>query len=385
MALAAGALLWLASFPLMRAVENAFMPELLAMEAPEKENGVLLQREAFQRADILPVYGSCELEKPWQYRHTEEQWRQPGGFQICPVGSGGSHTFIMAERIAALGDAVRGRKLAIILSSVWFRMEGLPEGHMRGTFSPLQAIDLLQSPEISEPLRARFVARWREFDGLMHNHPALEAYVGLYGKEGSWAACQRSCLSKVLSAERVGLQWDDHLQSVEAGFAHGWLHRGDWRFPKGLAADDKGGTNAPDAPPEHRITHPILEADGTMDEEYIRVLNASHEWSDFAVLLDTLKELGARPLIISIPLPGLSNNKHHISRRARDVYYQRMEAMCAERGFACRTFADHDLDPDLILGASTHLSEKGWQQVSQLLDDFYHDRFPVAMVSAHAP
>src|SRR6185312_9070402 len=97
---------------------------------------------------------------------------------------------------------------------------------------------------------------------------------------------------------------------------------------------------------------------GARDEEYLAVMSTSREWDDLALLLDTLKKLKADALIISVPLPGVSSEKHELSRAARSYFYRRVENMSVERGFQVETFSDHDMDQEFIVGATTHLTTK---------------------------
>lgn len=118
----------------------------------------------------------------------------------------------------------------------------------------------------------------------------------------------------------------------------------------------------------------MLRRDGPGDGEFVQTLQEAREWEDYEMLLDTLKELNAKALIISVPLPGPSLNRKGVSREARDVYYKRIEGMANERGFPAATFSHQDLAIDFLVGSGTHLEEKGWLYVNQLLDDFFHDR-----------
>ncbi len=86
-----------------------------------KNQGLAFQRAAARSPNVLPIYGSSELLVPAVPERGNNFFRTaPTGFQLSPVGSGGADTLIAAEKIGALGSALRGKKLAISLSPGWF-------------------------------------------------------------------------------------------------------------------------------------------------------------------------------------------------------------------------------------------------------------------------
>ncbi len=365
---------------LFRAILRPMMRNLIALPSPEKNQGVLLQREAFTRPDVMPVYGSSELTVEMDKRAGDFFRWKGKGFQVCPVGAAGNTTLLMAQKIAAQGTAVKDRKVAVILSSTWFRRAGVPKGHMAGNFSPLQAIDLFHTTALDSSLRQRFAKRLLDFPEVLDDHPLLNVYArDLAANQAE--GIKHALVRKALWSWGEILAWEDQINSVAMAM--------DYR-----SADLKTWSMRPSPTPLYRIIKrmereepdeddpglltpgpPLLQG-GAHDEEYLAVMTSSQEWDDFALLLDTLKKLKAEALVIGVPLPGVSSEKHGISRAARATYYRRVENMSMERGFHVETFSDHDMDQEFIVGATTHLTTKGWLYVDRLLDDFYHDRLP---------
>jgi D-alanine transfer protein len=369
---------------LFRAILRPMMRNLIALPSPEKNQGMFLQHEAFLRPDVMPVYGSSELTVEMDKRAGDFfRWKSKG-FQVCPVGAAGNTTFLMAQKIAAQGTAVRDHKVAVILSSTWFRRAEVPKAHMAGNFSPLQAIELFHTPALDSSLRRRFAARLIDFADVLDDHALLNAFthdVAANQTDGM----RHVLLRKALWGWGEVLSWEDQLDTVAMAL--------DYR-----SADLKTWSTRPNPTPLHRIIKkmereepdeddpalltpaPPLVQGGARDEEYLATMSASREWDDFALLLDTLKKLKADALIISVPLPGVSSEKHGLSRAARSYFYRRVENMSVEHGFHVQTFSDHDLDQGFIVGATTHLTTKGWIYVDQVLDAFYHDRLPPARI-----
>jgi hypothetical protein len=114
---------------------------------------------------------------------------------------------------------------------------------------------------------------------------------------------------------------------------------------------------------------------GEFAQELIAQIDPSREWTDFTIMLDTLVKLGAKPLVISIPMDGTFYDKHKVGRSTRDHYYVRLREICEKRGVPVEEFLDHDRDPGFIVGSTSHPTKKGWLYINKVLDAFFHDRY----------
>src|SRR5215472_17570292 len=85
-----------------------------------KNQGLVFQRAAAHRPDILLLYGSSELIDPIPNRASDFFSSAPTGFQVCPVGKAGATSLIILQKLGALGSELRGRKIAISLSASSF-------------------------------------------------------------------------------------------------------------------------------------------------------------------------------------------------------------------------------------------------------------------------
>jgi D-alanine transfer protein len=371
----------LAALPLLRLIERPFLRHLLALPFPEKNQGMFLQQKAFEYEDVLPIYGSSELTTEMEKRADQFFWGKPTGFQVCPIGAGGNHTLLSAQKIAAQGDNVRGKKVVIILSPTWFFGKPMHRDHVAGNFSPLQAIHLLRTPALNEELRRRFVTRMLDYPTALSGHELITSYLQNIESGGWKAEWGNRLLSPVLALDGFFLSLEDHLDILGATFDYDVTDMGRWKHKPASVKWSRiirRLERQEDQEMEDAYRKAALAKDGFRDEAFIAAMSSVKEWDDFALLLDTLKHLGARALVLSVPLPGVNHNAMGLSRAARDRYYHRIEDMSLERGFAVNTFSDHDLDPEFTVKGSTHLTTKGWMYVNRLLNDFYHDRLPAA-------
>src|ERR1700678_3360420 len=92
--------------------------------APVKNQGTALQQAALDTGCLLPVYGSSELNllQPYTrpFHPTILFHDRPTGFTIFPIGKAESTCLTILQKLAGLGPALRGRKVAVSLSPCWF-------------------------------------------------------------------------------------------------------------------------------------------------------------------------------------------------------------------------------------------------------------------------
>ena len=102
-------------------------------------------------------------------------------------------------------------------------------------------------------------------------------------------------------------------------------------------------------------------------------LDDSKEWSDLNILLEILKEMGAQPLIMSRPINGPIWQAFGVSKKARQVYYDRLQNIVVDTyGMPLVDFENHDGDQYFSIDSLSHTSRLGWAYVDQTLDAFFH-------------
>src|SRR5262249_24076001 len=83
-------------------------------------------------------------------------------------------------------------------------------------------------------------------------------------------------------------------------------------------------------------------------------------WRHLPVALRVLRELQARPLVWSMPLPGLYLDYTPMSAGARQRYYDRYEQVVDQAKFSWLDFRSHDEDRYFLTDPGSHLSSRGW-------------------------
>ena len=336
---------------------------LLTCPGPHKDMGVLLQRKAFENPNMLPIYGSSELavldvpNRPDNYFLDGKH-----GFQVCPVGRGGSTSLIIAQRLAAVGEAVAGRKMVILLSSSWFRRHGVVPDQYVGNFSELQATRALTSHSLSYGLRHRFALRMHDQPlTLGHRHELAKAVWRLRMPQDQSTALESFKTMPLLVGEGKLLAEDVACTFADSVFELASPHQ-------------RGAFVEIQTPPPVVASEKDSQTPEEAEAEFAAVMKEGKEWVDFELLLDTLTELHAKPLIVTIPMEGEVVDSQGIRRETRlTLYYNRVEQLCRDHGFAFASMVKHEYTPGFLYKHHAHLSNEGWPFVNQIIDRFVHD------------
>jgi D-alanine transfer protein len=338
-----------------------------------KNQGRVLQQLAFRRADQLPLYGSSELMKHIPNKAAYFFHGSPTGFSVFPVGKAGSASFIILQRLAALGKVTRDRPVAISVSPSWFTVSD-PEGHYAGNVSPQQELAALLNQELSYSFRCDLARRL-----LMHpvgvEHDPLLRFLCIHMARGGWidrATYDGAWPLAKLRETVYTLQ--DHVESClyirrHTRAVHHPRHRAvpfDWdRLIAEASAKSQYPKQGPPVPKDYwrkmELTRSYLSGDAQ-----------SPEWANFEFLVRGLQELHLHALILCIPPNGFLLERGGVSKESLTLFMDRIRAIGARYGVAMVTFDDHMEDFDFRADATDHLSNKGWLYFDRALDEFYH-------------
>ena len=371
-----------------------------------KNQGTALQSAAFEADGLLPVYGSSELDLLLPYNrpfHSSTLFRdRPTGFTIFPVGKPATTCLIMEQRLAAVGPALKGRKLAISVSPFYFFDQPMAwSGGYAGSFSPLHSGELAFNTGLSLQLRQETARRMLQYPETLAKRPLLKFALENLADGSPWAlACYQAALPLGMMQNAI-LRYQDHWSIVRYA----------WK-PRARSATPATGGRALDWPSLHRqaiatyrprsdnnefgldnkkwlrkIRPEALRIRNTRtDESFLRDLHENQEWVDLELLLRLLTEYGARPILLSMPMHGAWYDQWGVSYTARRAYYQRLRETGARFGTPVVDFAEHDSDRDFCFDHRGHLSPVGWLYYGQVLDGFFHDALPLqSELSTTAP
>jgi D-alanine transfer protein len=361
---------------------------------PLKNQGTALQQAALETACLLPVYGSSELnlQSPYSQRfHPSTLLRDlPTGFTIFPVGKAETTCLITLQKLASLGPALEGRKIAISLSPMWFfeRQTARAEGYA-GNFSALHAGELAFNVRSSLELRQDAARRMLQYPATLADRPLLRfALENLVDGSPLGLARYEAALPLGMLHNAI-LRYQDHWNVVSylrqrpfrAATPQATPHDQPLYWPKLQHEADRAYRPESDSNQlgldnklwKRELREVLLRRKGTWtDEAFLQALANNQEWVDLELVLRELTEFGARPLLLSTPLHGGWYDECGITSTARRAYYEKLRAIAARYHAAVADFADHEADIGFCQDSMGHLAPRGFVYYCQVLDGFFH-------------
>jgi D-alanine transfer protein len=369
---------------LMHAVTTAPVSDLAQRRA--------LQLEACRRHDLLLVYGSSEvvIEDP---RHVSILLRDyPTGFAPVAIGQKAGRCVLHVQHLAALGRALRGKKVVVSLTATnFFEGNSMPADPYAGNFSRVSANELAFSTDLSAGVKQALARRMLGYPKTLEDDPLLAfalrqlADDSLKARALYYAALPLGRLQvRLLRLQdhwgALGCLHDPNLPPDPRAAAPGPRPPGNWLALAARAEREYRGRsdNNPFGFDNDlwRIRFPFgphANPPGVRDANVRQSLAQAPEWDDLDTLLRVLHELGADPLLLVTPVKGTFFDRIGISADARRVCYDRLRALAREHGVPLVDFDDHDQDRAFLVDNS-HLSSKGWVYYTYAMDAFFHGR-----------
>jgi D-alanine transfer protein len=359
-----------------RSMEVKHVADLGKDNSNSKLHGLAIQRQAFADNDLLMLYGSSELVKEVPSMAAEFFHDYPTGFRVFPVGKEGTSQLAIAQKLAAIGSDLHGKKVALSLSPSFFFSDKLDADWYRGNFSALQATEIAFSDSLSFSLKRDMARRLLAYPETLRGEWLLDSVLhriargtlldrALYYAAlplGRFQASIGRVQDHFESALHIAslpdtpdqprkprvLNWGEHLRKAD-----------------GLARQIAARTRMP------KLTK---RPNGSDDAEFLARLKRATEWTDFDLTLRVLRELGAEPLLLSMPVHARDLETVGVSQKARAEFPQQLESMAQKHGAPLVYFKAGEEDPLFFADHLDHLSPRGWAFYNETLDDFFHER-----------
>ena len=338
-----------------------------------KLQGVALQKEAFKQDDLLVLYGSSELVKEVPNRASEFFEPYPTGFRVFPVGKAGTVSLAILQKIASVGADLRGRKVALSLSPSFFFDETVNADYYDGNFSALQATELAFSTELTHELRRDAAKRMRLYPDTLAGNWTLDFALERLAGDSLLDRALYAAIWPLGKLTNAVSQVQDHF---EAGIQISAENDDPDAKPKTLAGINwrevlSAANKSTKRPPAPRLTQ---RPKGSRDASFVASLTAADEWEDFELILRTFRELGAEPLLLSMPLHGADLETTGVSANARGSYGQKLASLAKRYATPLVYFQEFENDPAFWDDNLDHPGVKGWAHYNKVLDDFFHER-----------
>lgn len=363
------------------------------------------QRTAFESDRMLPVYGSSELFCCGaSYRPSRIFASEPTGFNAFSIGMPGAGDLLFALSLGALGKAIEGKKVVVIDSPPWFfNRNGINPGWYIGLFSSEIAYMFIFEAPISLELREIAARRMLDYPKTLEPHPLLRAAVRELADPTPLHLATYHALRPLgrLAA------WIERVN--DASQTRRFVHRHkSWKpvpYPYRRTLDwvgvtteatqlaERNDTTNPFGFPDDSFQQMVKKEQGRVQQaiavyrsggtnrdgrllpeppDWTAEMQASVEWTDLRLVIGILRELGAHPLIVGLPMPGPYDDYTELSPRLRRVFYDRWDAAVRGTGIPWVDLRDADEDPFFLTDSGAHLSPRGWVFADRMLDMFWH-------------
>ena len=333
-----------------------------------KNQGLAFERTATRCPDILLLYGSSELIDPVPNRASDFFSRKPTGFEVCPVGKAGTTSLIVLQKLAALGSALHGRKIAISLSPSSFLTPDVRPDFYAGNFSLPAATGTLFGNALDLNLKTEIAKRMLQFPDTLGKDGLLRLAADCLASGRPLDRVILMAMWPLAKLQNLILDLQDQFEALVYIVGGGkpvpnWLRPPSPRrvhLHRATAGDSWETTTVESLDTIHPAKDATFRA---------RVATAS-EWIDLELLFRTLIELRVRPLILSMPIDAYA--ARGVSRSAREVYYDRLRDLARRYHLPLIEFEDHDADPTFLIAHREHPTPKGWMYYNRALDSFFH-------------
>jgi D-alanine transfer protein len=331
-----------------------------------KNQGLAFQRAAARTPDILLLYGSSELIDPVPNRASDFFSSAPSGFQVCPVGKAGTNSLIILQKLGALGSKLRHRKVVISLSPSSFLTPAVSPYSYAGNFSLPAASGVLFGDALDLDLKAKIVKRMSQFPDTLAKSALLQLAATCLASGRPLDRVVLMAIRPLGKLQNTVLDLQDHFEALVYILDEG----------KTIPRHRLRPSNQRKAPADYGQEVVVPESfeaiRSARDAAFRARIATASEWIDLELLFRTLTDLGAQPLIVSMPIDGTLYDTTGVSRSARQVYYDRMSNLAQRYHFPLIQFEDHDADPTFLLAHREHPTPKGWTYYDRALDDFFH-------------
>jgi D-alanine transfer protein len=361
----------------------------------QRARGLSIQRAALGRPDVMMLFGSSELALSSPLRADRFFRTAPTGFTVATVAETGTPVLMTIQNLAALGDALRGERVAVFLTADMFTfpaetypLDAKSVAAMRKNYSTLHAAAALFSPSLNAKTKQAIANRLQ----LVPEVTQGSALVTLAAKLLSDPTpAHRAAYAMIYPLGRFltgALTMQDRIVVLEE-----WVrspkppraptHKSemiDWNALR-MRADSmarRRSTNNPYGYDDSLFakfgTTSLRKIPGTRPDSLVRAgMRTAQGWRELDLLIDVLNQYGAKPLFILGPYKGPWEAIKGTSHAMRQEAYVAVQAHARQRGAQLLIFEEYDEDLYFLIDRS-HPSPKAWAIYDEIIDEFYHDR-----------
>lgn len=361
---------------------ESMIPKTRIHEAATELNPVMFQGKYIQGKMLadqryLPIYGSSELARLDKFHPSNYFQVNYEGFTPFLIGRGGSISLIHFLALAEHPDLLKDKKLVFILSPQWFQPQGADEIHFAPNYSTLQGYDLAFNRKINPRLKRMVMKRLLKFNSVKNDIMLSTLYKAEISND-PWGKRKAAFIAPFAYAYKTILEKKDLYFALAGGSKN---YRSISPTVKNKSwAELKKQAHQYGARYSQTNQFRIINSQYAKIRKKLPALKnykagasygKSVEYHDFQLVLDLLKEAGAKPLFISVPVNGWWYDYTGFPKAGRTAYYKRIKQQVEKQGFPIVDFSDHEYDP-YFMKDTIHIGWKGWVYTDKAIQDFYN-------------
>jgi D-alanine transfer protein len=363
-----------------RWIESMIPKNRISQEATELNpfmfQGKYIQQKMLDDSRYLPIYGSSELARLDRFHPSNYFQEVHEDFTPFLIGRGGTESLIHFLNFSEHINQLKDKKIVFVLSPQWFNPQGADESHFVPNYSSLQVYDFDFNQQIDPEVKKQAIKRLLTYSSVK-NDPILSTLYKAEVTNDPWTKREASALRPVALVYRHLLEKKDLYYSLAGGFSR---HRD--LTPKvrnkswnelAQEADQYGAKRATNnhfyiSNSQYNKIKGFLPS--LKNKDIKRSYGESKEYGDFQLVLDVLKQSGAKPLFISVPVNGHYYDYTGFPKEGRAAYYSRIKQQIEADGFQVADFSDHEYDP-YFMKDTIHIGWKGWVYTDRAIKQFY--------------
>jgi len=375
--------------------ESKYIHAVAAIDHSATNEGSALERTALRQNDLLMLYGASELMLlDTKYEATRFFSTYPTGFSVFNAATKGGSALTIAQKLAALGPELRGKKVVLSVGPAIMTMAPYGEvetRHYEGNFSQLHAMELAFSPYLSLQTRQQAAQRMLDFRDSYDTRPFLE--FSLEHLAGStlpdrilyylaWPLGRLQISIMHVQDHYASVDFIRHLSSAEVRVVRR-PEQFNWAALATTAhAEQVGSTDTNSYGVDNSQWHKISDLfdrpmqPGSRDSDFIYDVEHAREWEDLDIALQVIHELGANVVVISSPVNQRLWEMLGVSVQAQSAYYEKLHSVIAPYHLPVLDFRQYGNMEYFSMDLASHASREGWIYYDQALDAIFHGSLP---------
>lgn len=336
--------------------------------APEfydsKLHGSAAIKQAFHNKKTLVMLGSSELLFDVPYRGVEFFNNSPTGFNLFPIGKAGTTSLSLIQKLGSCYNDIESKKLVISLSPGFFLQKEIDKNYIIGNSSTLQIKKFLLS-NCDNKLKIRFIQRLKQYPEIYTEDWCLKSLISCV--EGNY------WYKPIIGFYYINLCFVLAQDYIETAHQILHTHIAEVKFTKTqivwselLSAATKTSLRSSKA-----VTTNTKQRN---NKEFVQSVQHAIEWDDFDLLLDILRSLKIKPLIISMPIHRDILSAQGVTIEAQATYKKKLKKLATDNSYNIVYLEQYENDPTFFIDDFDHLSSKGWVIYNQLINTYFHTR-----------